>query len=155
MEETRGWWTASKIKAFLLGPKYCKLKYVDEIVPKHVEENEEEKRHFTTGTALHRLFWMPSEDRTNMYVIGDGFLKKDLATKIVTRAVEAGESEEELKKLKKWANAQETKLEVLRQKWYGDEHILKEKRKIYLTPAEGRDIMGMYASVLRQDNWDL
>lgn len=147
-------------------PAFYKVKYLQEIVPEQVEEDAQAT---FIGDAFHYLMEHGSDKFLQKYKIGDGFLKKDYAEMILKRANEKmtpaklakldKEKQDEwyakFEKLRKRTASTATKLDDLRREWYGEQWMEENSNKLDLTPAEGRDLMGMYEMAYKQDIWDL
>lgn len=135
IQSNRWFVTASKLKTFLRNPEEYKLQYIDEIEL----ENEEEKRHFVIWTAFDDLVSYGKDFFLDKYAITEKYLKGELVEKAVAKW------EIDKKIISKWNMSQ------LRQYLFPN----RDESKIILTPAEGRDIMGMYEEVCRQPIADI
>lgn len=134
LDENRWFITASKLKYFIeYGPEAYKLKYIDELI---LPTEEEEPRYYVIGSAFDFLISYGETEFLRKYYIDDGLLKAELAEKL---AEKTGKTVAELSKLP---------LPELRAMYY------QEGERIRLTPAEWRDIMGMYRECKRQPNFD-
>lgn len=131
---TRGIMTSSKLKDFIKSPELYKVKYEDEL-----ELEEEDKRHFVVGSAFDYLVCYWSEAFLEKYYIDEWYVVDQLR--------------EELIKLWKIDPKEigKMKLPELRALYYWDE----DNQKIRLTPAEWKQIMGMYREAMRQPACDM
>lgn len=123
--------TASKLKCFIRNPEEYKLKYIDEI-----ELDGDDKRCFVLGNAFDTLMSYGKERFDEKFYIDNGLVVDELKEKLVQR----WEDPKEVKAMK---------LPELRALYYDDES------KVRLTPAEGRDVVGMYREAMRQPILDL
>lgn len=139
VEETRWTITASKLKVFLLCEEAFKVQYIDEVTI----ESKEDSRSFVLGTAFHDLMEYGKDFFLEKYSIADSYLKADFIEMIEKRD---GTDKKELKKLL---------LPQLRELYYGEADRAEIVSKIKLTPAEWRDLLGMYKTVLPLGIWDL
>lgn len=130
---TRGHITASKLKCYIANPEEYYYRYVLEL-PECIDK---EWKHFTMGNAYELLVseWMEWFEKK--YYIDKGYLKADLA-----RLIANGDSDLEKVLVKKT-------LEELRISYY------KPDDKIRLTPAEWRDIIGMYYETRKQSIFEM
>lgn len=131
LQQNKGFLTASKLKCFIRNPEEYKLKYIDEI-----ELDWEDKRCFVLGNAFDTLMSYGREVFDEKFYIDDGLVVDELKEKLIQR----WEDPKEVKSMK---------LPELRALYYDDES------KIRLTPAEGRDVVGMYREAMRQPILDL
>lgn len=124
---TRNSLTASKLKCFIKNPEEYHIKYnleLPELQPK-------DKRCFVIWSAFDCLLSYGMEKFYEKYYIDDGLVVEELKEKLIQR----GENPAEVKAMK---------LPELRAIYY------KDWERIRLTPAEWRDIIGMYYEVKRQ-----
>lgn len=121
--------TASKLKCFIRNPEEYKLKYIDEI-----ELDWEDKRCFVLWNAFDTLMSYGKEKFDEQFCIDDGLLVDELKQKMI----DLWEDPSKVKSMK---------LPELRYYFQWD--------KTRLTPAEGRDVVGMYREALRQPILDL
>lgn len=129
--KNKGYITASKLKVFIRNPEEFKLRYIDEIVLEW-----EDKRCFVVGNAFDTLLSYGKDKFDEEYFIDDGLIVDELKQKLIER----------------WENPAEVKsmkLPELR----GMRYL--EWDKMRITPAEWRDILGMYREVMRQPIMDI
>lgn len=96
-------------------------------------------RHFIIGTAFDDLLTFWADRRGEKYYIDDWLRKADLIAKLIERPEDR----------RRWFSLNAIKsawLDILRWIYYDDTN----QEKIRLTPAEGRDMMGMYREACRQ-----
>ena len=132
IEKNRWYMTASKLKCFIKNPEEYKLQYIDEI---EIEKSEEKKRHFVIWSAFDDLVSFGEDYFLEKYYIDQWLVTDELKQELIN----------------KWHDPKEIKamkLPELRALFY------QEDVKIRLTPAEWRDIMGMYSEVKRQPCFD-
>lgn len=130
---TRGHITASKTKKYMKSQEEYYFKYVLEL-PEFQPKDSKALRQWTAFDTLVSK-WM--EEFNNRYYTDKWYVKGELATLIASR--DGGDP----KKIEKDNN-----LEQLRDKRY------KAGDKLRLTPAEARDVMGMYHEYMRQEQMD-
>lgn len=130
LSQNKWFMTASKLKCFIKNPAEFKLRYIDEV------ELESDKRCFVLGNAFDALVSYWEIDFMGKYYIDDWLVVDELKQKLI----ELWWDPAEIKKMK---------LPELRWMYYNDDE------KIRLTPAEGRDIMGMYREAMRQPILDM
>ena len=173
IEENRKFVTASKLKDFLRSPYLFKIKYIDEV------DLNEEKRHFVVGTAFHYLMEFGREKRLEKYYIDDWLVKTKIVEKIkedlptyeadlMKYQDEAKANLQEKIDSLKTENSKTKYKEILLMLWAEDiiDWIdLTQLRSVYfkntdsskieITPAEGRDLIGMYESVIKEPIRDM
>ncbi len=135
VQENDWYITASKLKCFLKNPAEYYLKFV-----KKIEIETEEARHFVLWTAFDDLVSYWEDFFLEKYYIDDWSVKEDL----LKQAILKWEIDEKV--LKTW------KLPELRAYLFASKDWAE---KIRLTPAEWRDIMGMYREAKRQPLADM
>lgn len=131
VQTTRWYLTASKLKCFILNPEEYKIRFIDEM-----EIEWDDKRCFFLWSAFDYLVSYGRDKFFEEYYIDEWFVKDDIIQKLI-------EQWEDPSKLKKML------LPELRAMFYKDG----EKKR--LTPAEGRDLLGMYNEAMRQPAFDL
>lgn len=141
VERTRWIITASKLKCFLNNPVEFKLKYVDE-----VEIEWEDKRCFVVGWAFDYLIAEWEEKFLEKYFIDEWLVKDELLQKAIEKNNKLEDTEKIDEKLLKKRLLPQLRAYVY--EW-------RDEAKIRLTPAEWRDIMGMYREVMRQPIADM
>ena len=151
IERTRWSITASKLKDFMLCPELYKLKYVDEFVPEEVEDNEL-KDHWKMGRAFEELLYYGSDRFGEHYNFAEKkYVKEDYA-RLIAQEDNPNKSKDEIEMIVKW---------MLKPKVYSVEElqsIWNERHpdeRTYLTPAQYRDILGMYKEANRQPLFEL
>lgn len=123
--------TASKIKTFIKSPELYYVKFENKL-----EIEEEDKRCFVVGSAFDTLVSYWHEAFLEKYYVDDWLVVDELKQKLIAE----GNDPDMIMKLK---------LPQLRAMYYND------AERVRLTPAQGRDIMGMYREVMRQPVCDL
>lgn len=127
IEKNEWYMTASKLKCFLKSPALYKLQYIDK-----VEVDKWEQRYFVIWNAFDTLVSYGEDAFLQAFYIDEWLVVKELKEKLV----ESWKYEDD--------DVKKMKLPELRWLYYGDD------MKIRLTPAEWRDIMGMYREAKRQ-----
>ena len=132
--------TASKAKQFRKDPLLYKIKYLDLIC-----EEDQEKKCFLVGTAFHYIMEFWKEAFLEKYYIDEWLVKKKLAEYVIDFHWDDRDTEK-IKSFKKLL-LPEVRAEYMK--------ITNNEWKIELTPAEWRDIIGMYGSALEQPLRDM
>lgn len=132
--------TSSKLKTYDHDPLLYKLIYEDLIEI----EDQEDKRCFVIGSAFHYLMEEWLDAFLEKYYIDEWLVKEKLLNKILEHHTDW--SDDQIKEAKKWL-LPEVRAEYMK--------ITSNDWKIELTPAEGRDQIGMYKSAMTQPLWDL
>lgn len=138
-QKTKDWITASKVKTFNKDPFLYELKY-----EKMIELDEADPRYFVTWDAFHYIMEHGKDAFLEKYYIDDWLVKAKQLDLILEHNKDR--TEDQIKEAKKRL-LPEVRAEYLKIVWADS--------KIELTPAEWRDLIGMYASALQQPMWDL
>ena len=139
-QKTKWCITWSKLKVFNRDQLLYKLIYED-----MVEIEEEEKRYFVTWSAFHHIMEYWPQDFLEHYYIDEWLVKKKQLEYILDYHWENRDADK-IKEAKKRL-LPDVRAEYMKLVW--------ADAKIELTPAEGRDCLGMYEEALKQPMRDL
>lgn len=163
IENTRGYYTASKLKKLRQCPELFKKLYVTEEL-KEISEEMDDEDSLIVGTLFHKFREeMPDGDnreeiiKEKCYVTNE-YLKDDFITKILERykihLIQEGREDAEisiildshLKRLK----SSKTLLSDLQTEWYGDVQRAKMQKNIGITRTQFAKLLGMMESTMKQ-----
>ena len=167
IENSRGKYTASKLKMLYLCPELFKKLYITEEL-KEISEEQQDEDALVVGTLFHKFWeemceWGDREQKIKdkCYVTNE-YLKDDYKQKILERyKFELIKEQKEQPEIDlamvieaKRLNKSTMKLSDLQVEYYGEENRAEMQKNIPLTRGQYAMILGMMESTAKQKLWD-